>query len=446
MNTKKIFKKIKKHNVIFFLMSISIFGYLSEYGFNVILTHYLNKVQYGDINIALRILTILSTLALLGTHASSKRFMSQYLHFDQKKKLRSYIHWNMRTIKTSFTICIMVAIVSYTVMHLLHIWHIKNIKTYHLAFYMLWLAPLASILNLLNSYISSAKHPIVSSFFINAISLSYGVFFIIIVLLFNIKPNTPLVLLGIITLGLLFLIILNLCFIQIKIPQLILHMFAAFSLRKKKNKGSSWSKASICLILSDMFYLLIFSISLILLKLFSPHAESAGLFAAVLTIIFALLIIPQDIYIPLRTEIAHFLLTNKKKMYLESQLRDLNRISCIITLIIAGSIFMFSKTLLHHLGVNYIQVAYVLHILIIGFIMGAIAEPAKTVLAYSGNESATLIISFVEISTIIILGSILTYYFNIVGTAIATTITITLRALLYQIQTYRLTRVRAMLL
>jgi len=118
-------------------------------------------------------------------------------------------------------------------------------------------------------------------------------------------------------------------------------------------------------------------------------------------------------------------------------------VTIIVTVVLTGIILHYSKTLLHHFGVSYVQASPVLNILIIGFMFGACAQPAKNILAYSGHEISLLYISVFELSFMILLCSISTYLFDIKGLACATAFIIITRTLLFHIAVYRKLKFKA---
>ena len=100
-------------------------------------------------------------------------------------------------------------------------------------------------------------------------------------------------------------------------------------------------------------------------------------------------------------------------------------------------LIVFSKTFLGHFGLFYQQAQSVLLILTVGFSIGASVQPATAIIAYSGNEAVLLKISVTELTLIIVLGIIGTYFWGYVGTAIATAFTIIVKALAFHIAAYR---------
>ena len=438
---KKLLSSIKANDVIFYLMAITIFGYLTKYIFNIILTHYLRPSLFGDFNIAVRVLGIMTSFALLGTNYSSKRFMSRYLRLREHDNLQNYIKWNLQLIRVSFFICIAIAMSSYLIMHALHIWHIKDIRTYHLAIYMLWIAPLASILSLLATYLLCAEYPISYKLLTNMVYFFSICVFMVVVSTFNIT-FTSYTLVSILFISFTILVIIALLFIVKRIPYLFWNIVSAFNSKNTHAIHPDWVIVSVRMAANGLISLIIFSIDLIVIEVISPVEDTVGLYAVALTISSFLILIPQNLYSLLTVQVSELFSTEDGKKQLESNIRQLNRSSMIITLLIGMGIYVYSKTLLLHFGPTYLQSESALHILTIGFIINAYSQAATTVLGYAGHEKSLLTISIVELSTLLVLCIVLTYYFGIIGTATATALILTCKTIAGHVMTYRNTGIK----
>ncbi len=427
MKKQHLISLFRKNETIIYLLLLAVFGYASQYIFNLILTHYLTPSLFGDFNLALRVLTILTALSLLGTNSSSKRFLSDYLHNRREQTLGHYIKWNIRIIRISFVICVVIAIVAYTTMHMLHIWHVKDIRTYHLSIYMLWLAPLASILSLLNAYLLCANYPVNYAIVANSNNFLSMIFFLVLVAFYKVEDIHSLSLLIVLALGLLLLVLIDIYFIMRKSPYLFGHILRAISTKESAKIEPAWYSVSIRLAINGLFTAFLFSLDIVILKLISPYPESAGLYAATLTIAGALLVIPVNIYIPVKAHVTRLITTDEGTKSLEQTLKASNQIAFGITIVLALIILIYSKSLLHHFGAGYVQADAALKILVVGVVANAFAQPAVNILPYSGQEMALLFSTGRSLLATVVLGAILTYFYDITGIAIATTLTSTLR-------------------
>ncbi|GEM_PF-2159638 len=441
---KKLLSHIKTSDVIFYVMAVAIFGYLSKYIFNIILAHYLKPSLYGDFNIAIRVLGVITSFTLLGTNNSSKRFMSRYLRLHDHHSLQNYIKWNINIIRVSFSICIVVAITSYLIMHALHIWHIKDIRTYHLTIYMLWIAPLASILSLLASYLLCADHPVFYKMISNMVYFLATCVFMIIVSTLNITFDSY-SLISVLFISFSILIFIVILFIIKKMPYLFMTISNALRSKRSHSIQPDWVTVSVRMAANGLISFIIFSLDLIIVEIVSPGEDSVGLYAAALTISSFLIIIPQNLYSLLTVQVSELFNTEEGKIKLEKKISQLNKYSMIVTLLVGVGIYAFSKTLLRHFGLIYLQADPILHILIIGFIINAYSQAATTVITYAGYEKIMLTISIIQLVSLLVFCVIMTYFFGILGTAIATSLTLVGKTITCHLMAYRKTHIKTYL-
>jgi O-antigen/teichoic acid export membrane protein len=355
MKCQQTIALLKKNKIVMVLLLIAIFGYLSKYALNLILTQYLNPSLYGDFNLALRVLGILSTLSLLGTNTAAKRFLSHFLNEQHDRALQDYIKWNTTIIRRSLIICVVLAVGTYAVLHLLHLWHIKDIRTYHLTIYMLWVAPFAAILSLLNSYLLCANSPISYALIANSSAFITMVLFFAMVMLFEVTDFSSFKLLIVISLSTLCLILIDVYLIMKKSPYLFNHLAHAVKRKQKPKTEPIWVTVSNRLALNGLFCAFIFSLDLIILKLISHHPDATGYYAVVITIASSLFVVPQNIYSSIKAKVSQLMGSSEGQMQLASLIKSLNRVTIVVTLVLTGIILYYSKTLLHHFGVSYVQ-------------------------------------------------------------------------------------------
>jgi O-antigen/teichoic acid export membrane protein len=439
----RAFFQSKENKLLIFLAGIAVMGYFSKYAFNLVLTHYLTPQVFGDFNIAVRLLTIFSTVSLLGTSTASKRFVSNYLQLEHHDVLAGYIQWNTSLIRAPFIICLIVAIASLTIMHLFHFWHLKDIRDYHLAFYILWIVPLAALLSLLNSYLLCANNPLFYALIGNSLNIVALIFFLIVIGIVGHENIASLHLLLVMTLSIVTMLCISLYLITTRASHIYGLLKRALSTRNKPQIDPEWLSVATRLTINGLFMSFIFSIDLMILRVISPYPAHVGYYAVALTVASATLVIPQNIYTFIKPQISSLFRAPDGKEKLEVLLKGPNRLNCITSFIIGIFIIYFAKPLLHHFGVSYTQIAPSLIMLVLGFMISAYAQPAKNILTYTGFESLLLKISMIELSSIFILGSILTFYFDVFGTACATTISCILKTGLFHFISYKYAHVKA---
>jgi O-antigen/teichoic acid export membrane protein len=418
------------------LMFFSIVGYVLLYVFNLVLAHYLNPVRLGECNLAIRVLDILASVALLGTNVSSRRFLSRFIHAYDEQNLKLFIKWNMHLISYSFIFCIALALCSYIVMHGLHIWQFKHIKTYHMAIYMLWVAPLAALFLLLNSYLLCANQII----FANSLSNMKVVFYILFFLLlsFVAAPDyASLTVSSIFFLSFLILIFIEFQFITRFTPILFKQIVQAMLLKGEQPIKQDWLTVSLRMAMNNILYLFLTTLDLILIQFISVNKASVGLYAVALTIVSVILIIPKAIQTTLKSEIGPLIESKSGRAKLQSKIKKLNRYTVGMILLISSVIILFSNQLLLHFGAVYLQAKPALIILVIATVVGAYSQSATSLITYSGQEKLLLKMSGLEIVVLILLGVPLTFFEDFTGTAIATLLAMLFKACIFHVEAYR---------
>lgn len=432
MNNEPINKKL----LYSYLLLLAVFGYIMKYTMNIVLSRHLSTVSYGDFSIALKILALTSALALLGTNSSTVRFISSYLKEKKTLRLKSFIEWNVKLIRYSFFVCILIGVVSVGIMHLLHWWQWKHIATYHLSIYMLWVTPVASTFILLGSYLLCAQHYVLKAFLENSKPILTILLFFLLIFIMEMPVND-------FTLGLILLlsyvifIVIELIFIVFKIPIVGKFFLDALSLKNDATLTQDWFQVSCRLAFNGVLCAFIFSSDLILIQLLDPVRENVSLYAVALTIASCLFVIPQNIYTFIKAQVSSLVTTVEGKKDLEQSIKYLNRISYSITLVLASSLIIFAQQLLAHFGTFYQQAEQALIILTVGFSIGSTCQPATAVMAYSGNETFLLKITITELILMIVLTILATYIWGYIGAAYATSITIIIKALLFHTSSYR---------
>ena len=436
MQVNPFISYLDKNKTILSLFVLSIIGYLLTYLFSVVLSHYLNAIRFGEFNIALRVLNLLTSLALLGTNMASRKFVSQFLRKHDKKNLVLYITWNIHLIRMSFACCLLFALISYVMMNMLHIWHIKDIKTYHMAIYMLWIAPLASLLTLFESYLLCANHPILSNILYKIRPLSYIFFFLLTIVFYDVTVNSRVMVLPLF-LSFFCLLIIEIIIITRKIPVIFNGLVTSFMGKNNAPPHENWLPASLRLTANNLLFLVITTIDLLLVQFICPNKEAVGQYAVVLTIASVIFVVPQNLYANIKANVSQLIETSSGRLQLQNKIKQPNRYALMVILLVGSAIFYYSNTLLGHFGPIYIQAKRPLLIATIGFMVAGFSQAATSIIAYSGYEKLLLQISIIECGLLLMLGIILTYFLGITGTAIASSAVMIFKSFVFHIESYR---------
>lgn len=445
---EKILSHVKKndlHYSLVFVMVLAIFSYATNYLFNVLLAHYLRPALYGDYCIAIRFLGLLTSLALLGTNFSSRRFLSNYLHNNDNDNLQNYLKWNIKIIRTSIFICIIVALLAYIAMHLLHVWQIKDIRTYHLAIYMLWIAPLSAIFILTSICILCAKHEYIYRLISSMTGFINICVFMCFVFILN-KTFDSYTLVSVLFIS--FSILITIAFFIIIKKSSMLSKNISTALRSKHISfiHPDWITVSTRMAANGFILTIISSIDLITIEIISPMKDTVGLYAAALTISSLIGIIPQNIFSLFSTQVARLYGTEDGNKQLENTIKRLNKQALIVALSLGGVMIACSKILLHHFGPVYLQAEPVLMILILSYIINALYPSTAAILGYAGYEKTLVKISTVYLFATLILCIVFTYFFGIVGTAMSTLCVNACKTIAGHVIAYKKTNIKTYLL
>lgn len=433
---------VQKHKTVYFLMIMSIIGYLSKYGFSLLLSHHLTPRRFGEFSISIRILGILTTLALLGTNISARRFLARFLQINDLNSAQIYLQWNMRLIYRSFFLCFFVGLAAYIIMHLLHIWHIQDIQNYHMALYMLWVAPVAALFALLDSYLLCADYTALSNFLNNIRNTFYIIVFFIFFVFFKAKVHVFMISI-VLFVATSILLLIEIFFIAHKTPSLSKNLLLALNNKQSTTVNKTWLGVSLRLALNNLMFLIVCTGDLFIVQFIYPQEADVAKYAVVLTIASAIFVIPQNLYSSIKGKISRLIETQDGRHTLEQEIKILNRYSVAIILILGSSILLCSRTLLAYFGPIYTEAQMPLIIVTIGFMVGGYAQAGVMLIAYSGNEKIALRISIIELTALIIPGIILTYMFGITGTAYATSLAIITKTILFHVECYNKLRIRS---
>ncbi len=423
------------YTIMIILAMIAVISYFAQYLFNIMLSHLLSSMDYGDFSVGLKTFGLVSSFLLLGSGTASKRFLSRYLFSRDNASAEQYMLWSLKIFLLSSFIFMIFLMLLFIVMLLLHLGHIYSVKEYHIAVYLLFLTPFGALALLLNSFLQSNNNVVLNAFFLS------GRFFVYIFVRglasYFFHPtvdNKFLFLLTLIVFCLLNcieLIVLFLCLPRSLINTLISIKDYQFV------KCPIWKKTSGRLILNQLIFLTLSTIDLYAVKFFNHTQDGLGQYAAILTISGITWLITNNTYSflapKISTMIANQGIETPGEPTLQMGINRGNAINLLMGSIVTFLLLFFGYTLLRSFGHTYAtQVSYVaLAILVIGNFLASFCRSSTLILAYSGNELWLIYGSIGELILIVVLASILTIFYGIIGTALATAITVCTKAIFY---------------
>lgn len=428
------------------LVLIPFLAYGAKYLFNIQIAHLLNIELFGDFTLALKTFGIFSAFILLGTGTSAKRFLSEYFKAHDQASSLHYIHWNLRLI-SEFSLIFITALTSLCLtMVLLHVFDVKSIETYHITFYLLFLAPLGALSMLMSSYMQCNGNTLFSNIFSQG--AQYAIYSL---LLWGMSyyydgnyTNSTLW-----TISLAVLIILNICealVIAFYFPRSFLKKIFAFKEYRQIPVQPTWKKTANHLILNQLVFLITCTVDLYAVKFFSHNSHIAvGQYSAILTIAGLLFLLSVSIYSTLTSSIS-YLLSKNDLPALQRMVNNQNLINAVVTTLAAFCILFWGKDLLNTFGPHFgTETTYkALVILTIGYYLGSFTRASAALLSYSGNEIYLVYGSFCELAMIVISASVLTYFYGIIGAAVASSITVCFKSFGYVTVARKVTGIKPM--
>tara|TARA_R110000868_G_scaffold158036_3_gene385777 strand:- start:25533 stop:26852 length:1320 start_codon:yes stop_codon:yes gene_type:complete len=410
------------------LFGIAILGYLVKYFLNALLASHMTPELYGDFAVALRVLTIVSGIALLGTNISSKRFLSKYLNMHKDHQAKDYVAWNLHVIRYTFFVCLALGLVLGLLNMFLRRYDIHNVDELHLAVYMLWVSPFFAFSLLFTSFLLCNRNVVLAQFFANFAKYSLMFVFFGVSIYFLDIPIYSGSIVGIMLGAFLVLAVIEALFVNRFFSNT---MPLAKAIEKPQKTKDKWFKVAVRLIANNIIFLLMCTADLIIIEIISPREQAVGFYAAALTISSVLQIIPRGVYTVVKPYIADSLYDEKKLAILQKRFNHSNIVFFILTAVIMLSIIGFAKPLLATFGPAYTEAVTALIILSVGRFFSLMCQSSILIMAYGDHEKMMMSVSFIEFVLLVISASVMTYYFGITGTAIATACVMTLKSITY---------------
>ncbi|KTD46316.1 oligosaccharide flippase family protein [Legionella quateirensis] len=405
---------------VYFLFILAVLGYLTKYALNLFLAHHLTPIRYGEYSVAIKLLDILVLITLFGTNVGASRFLAEYLELNSLRSAVDYIAWNIKLISVTFSIMLFISIIALILMSSLHYLGIHDISRYHLFVYILCVVPIAAIPALLQSFLLCSQHiyspTILSQIVLYALQLLiFGI-----ISFFVIHPLDSITIATVILIS--FLLV---TFITVLTMNTELWSIVILGIKKINHTeilNPAWIKASSRWIINTLIFQLISILDLIIVYVVGKNKLYVGYYAAVLTIIYLIWLLPATLYQGIKPKISNLLSSESGRLELQSLLNKTNAVVIFILLVLSGLIIYFSTNLLSFFGPTYVAAKSALIILTFGACLGACTKIATLLLIYADFESTVVKIRGTQLVLMFVLVIPATYFYNITGTATATAI------------------------
>ncbi|WP_172298930.1 oligosaccharide flippase family protein [Pseudoruegeria sp. HB172150] len=419
--------RLAKVGLVLFVLTLV--SYVLKYLVNLTLARNLPADRYGDLLLALRILGIAASLALVGTATSAKRFLAQYLRHHDNHDAAAFIRWNMRFVKWPFLACIAISFaLAWAVAHM-HLTGIKHIESYHLAVVMLSQAPFLAAILLVASYLQCSEHNIAGYLPLN---IFRHLFFIMgwwmVLAVIGAEPTNLLLvsvalLISVLLLGMQFL------YVRQRVPSLI----EAWQTRTSgldSEKAKTWRTASQRLMAASAVSLIIVSLDLIVLEFVAEDEAVVGYYGAVLAMV---AIIPRLSDGPLRPvipRISALIESAEGRQELQRLINGALKINLMTGLATWAILVVFGRTLLGHFGPDFVQAYPALVIATTAITAAMLVQPAPLLLTYGSGERRLMIVTLLEFATLLAAAVPLGLLYGMAGVAAGMLVSVAIKSVI----------------
>lgn len=409
------------------LFCLSIISYLLKYILNAFVSSQLLPSLYGDFGLTIRTLLLLALILLLGTNSSAIKYLSKYISKKHKKHMYSFMAWNLKVILRTFKVCFIFIFTLYLIIFILNILDITELDSYYNILYSLWIVPTAALTILLASYLLCNKWTLLY-FLLNKIASSFFLIILFAIAIYVLKIQlTYMTILIVIFISVALILIIEVFLINI--------MFRKnnISIRYKMNNQAllirpEWKSESVKFISTQIVVLLISTTSLYILEFTNSDGNLVGYYTAILIISNMIWIIPSSLSLLIKPKV-HLLTSYNKYKEFQSIINTVNKLNGTILIILYILLIIFGEKLLGTFGVRFKAYHVPLLIQSGAFLIGSLINPAEQTLTYC-NLKKEIRVNIYELSSLVIIGIPMTYLYGITGIAIATAISISIKAIL----------------
>lgn len=396
---------------------VGLLTYISIFAGSLFLSRVMGPTIFGNYNIAIAVLSIFTTIMLLGTDTASTRFIPPLHHEHKNIQVVQYVTWNIQLIKRSFQICLGICALLFIIGGIFHVTNLINFANYHLALYTILLTPIMALSTLISSYMIAFKRVLIGTIYNTMIiHVLILVNFVGAVYLFNIDITTNANMFFILTLSVLSLFLLELFTARKRIANLI-NAFRRGVDEFSEENAQMWYSTSFHLIGAQVIYIVLRYMDLFIVKLFSLDSGAAGVYSAIMVITHLIYFVPVAIAFLVKPTISSFY--DKPALYpkLQETIDATNAVIFVCCPIMLSIICCWGTDILTFFGPEYVAAKNALIIFSLGCTFVGLTRVPQTILLFSGKETVIFYTAIVNILILLIIGIPATYFFNLDGIA-----------------------------
>ena len=342
--------KTGKLDYIIILISC-IFAYVLSISFNAFLLAHLSVNDYADFSVAYRALNFVSVFLLFGSNMAAQKYIPLYFSEKNSSNLISFLKWNLTFVFKASAIFFLLCLCAFASTAN----GLQANKTGNFFYFVLAISaisPFYSYFLLFTSYINSIGHSVLSTLirtvFSNAvlfIIFSVGSIFVNTMTRFDLSYFLHIFVL---------IVFFSSFFLYCCQKNNCLCEALFFKYRDiSKEKYKDWKKASSVYLLNNMIYLLILTVDVIILKIFSGSAKEVAIYniCILLNQLFYLINKQLDTY--LLPDLSVYLQNRSDPIRIQKKINIVNMISLSMLIFYCLIFLFFGSSLLTFFGIKY---------------------------------------------------------------------------------------------
>ena len=411
--------------IVLFILGFA--SYILRYFLNVILAHHMSMAMFGDYGVAIGVLTGLTTLLLLGTNDTVRKYVPLYKENGETEKLRAFIKWNIKLVLVGFVVYYLIIAAA---VFIFFNGSLTNLLYFHMAMYFLLMAPVAAIAMLIIDYLLGEDRVILSTCI--DVVIRYGVLIVIaftVVYYVSDSFTNEIVLSAWIIVSLLVIVLGLLPFILGK-KSIVERATTVLKSRISAEDARMWYKDSAGLVILGTIYALGGYLDLYVVEGIGRNEEMVGLYVAILSITEFFFIFPSATSKYVIPHISKMFGSSDQQAELQKRINKTNLFNVVIAVVLAALIIIFREQILGIFGPGYVVASLPLVVSVIAVTLNAIGDLPDQLLTYTGFENQVTLFIIAEIITLIGLGSFLCYYYGLLGVCMGMLASMSLRLVL----------------
>lgn len=413
--------------MVLILFVLGLVSYILRYALNVILAHHMSMQMFGDYGVAIGVLTGLTTLLLLGTNDTVRKYVPLYRENGETEKLRAFIKWNIKLVLLGFLVYYLVIAAA---VFIFFNGSLANLLYFHMAMYFLLMAPVAAVALLIIDYLLGEDRVVVSTFI--DVVIRYGVLIVValtVVYYVTDSFTNDIILAAWILVSILVIVLGLLPFILGK-KNILEKVSTTLKARISAEDARLWYKDAAGLVILGTIYALGGYLDLYVVEGIGSNEEMVGLYVAILSITEFFFIFPSATSKYVIPHIGKMFGTADQQAELQKKINNTNLFNVAIAVALAAGIIIFREPILGIFGPGYVAASLPLVVSVIAVTLNAIGDLPDQLLTYTGYENQVTLFIIAEIVTLIGLGSLLCYYFGLLGVCMGMLASMSLRLVL----------------